>query len=115
MKRLLVLGAGTAGTMTANKLRPKLDADEWNITVVDQNEVHYYQPGFLFMPFGEYSREDLVKPKQELIHDGIEVITSEIDLVEPEANRVKLSFGRLNGAALQFAHVVYAEVSRYHD
>jgi sulfide:quinone oxidoreductase len=45
MKRLLVLGAGTAGTMAVNKLRPKLAADEWTITVVEQHDTHYYQPG----------------------------------------------------------------------
>ena len=34
MKRLLILGAGTAGTIAANKLRGRLSADEWQITVV---------------------------------------------------------------------------------
>ncbi len=63
MKQLLVLGAGTAGTMVVNKLRPLLDADEWKITIVDQHETHYYQPGFLFIPFGMYSKSDVVKPK----------------------------------------------------
>ncbi len=53
VKRLLVLGAGTAGTMVANKLRPRLDEREWKITLVDQNETHYYQPGLLFLPFGD--------------------------------------------------------------
>jgi len=52
MKTLLILGAGTAGTMVAARLRRVLDADEWNITIVDQHEAHYYQPGFLFIPFG---------------------------------------------------------------
>ena len=50
MKRLLVLGAGTAGTMVVNKLRPRLDPDEWEIVVVDQDTEHHYQPGYLFIP-----------------------------------------------------------------
>ena len=54
MKRLLVLGAGTAGTMAVNKLRPRLARDEWKITVVDPSDTHYYQPGYLFVPFGIY-------------------------------------------------------------
>ena len=54
MKKLLILGAGTAGTIVANKLSHVLSRDEWNITIVDQNETHYYQPGFLFIPFGIY-------------------------------------------------------------
>src|SRR6266508_1005151 len=52
MRRLLVLGAGTAGTMVVNKLRHRLDPADWDITVVDQHDRHYYQPGYLFIPFG---------------------------------------------------------------
>ena len=36
MKKLLIRGADTAGTMVANRMRRLLDADEWNITIVDQ-------------------------------------------------------------------------------
>lgn len=67
MKRLLILGAGTAGTMMANHLRKKVNLEEWRITVVDQYPQHYYQPGFLFMPFGLYSEKDVVKPKRKFI------------------------------------------------
>ena len=52
MNRLLVLGGGTAGTMVVNKLRHRLDRGQWQITVVDQNDTHVYQPGLLFVPFG---------------------------------------------------------------
>ena len=52
-KSLVVLGAGTAGTMVANKLRRRLTGSEWEITVVDRDDVHHYQPGYLFLPFGD--------------------------------------------------------------
>ena len=55
MKKLLVLGAGTAGTMVVNKLRADLPVSEWDITIVDQSDTHYYQPGYLFLPFGDYT------------------------------------------------------------
>ena len=90
MKKLVILGAGTAGTMVANKLSHELDASEWKITIVDQDETHYYQPGFLFIPFGIYGPNDVIKPKRDYIPPGVEMIVSEIDIVEPEANRVKL-------------------------
>ena len=67
MKRLLVLGAGTAGTMAVNKLRPLLPREEWNITVVDSDDTHYYQPGYLFVPFGIYRPDEIVKPKKRFI------------------------------------------------
>jgi len=94
MKRILILGAGTAGTMMANKLRKALDRDEWNITIVDQFKTHYYQPGFLFIPFGTYNKEDVVKPKSDFIPAGVEMIYSPIDKIEGEANKVHLEGGK---------------------
>jgi len=52
MNRLLVLGAGTAGTMAVNKLRRQLKRPQWQISIVDSTDRHFYQPGFLFIPFG---------------------------------------------------------------
>lgn len=91
MKKLLILGAGTAGTMIANKLHPLLSRDEWKITLVDQNEAHYYQPGFLFIPFGIYGENDVIKPKRDYIPPGVELIVSPIELIEPTENRVRIS------------------------
>ena len=69
MKTFLILGAGTGGTMVANKMSAALDPQEWRIIVVDKDENHYYQPGFLFIPFGIYSPSDVVKPKRNLSAD----------------------------------------------
>ncbi len=91
MKKLLILGAGTAGTIVANKLAPVLGSDEWQITIVDQHETHYYQPGFLFIPFGIYGEKDVIKPRRDFIPPGVELIVSEIELIEPEQNRVKIA------------------------
>jgi sulfide:quinone oxidoreductase len=90
MKKLLILGAGTAGTMMANRLRKKMSADKWTITVVDQYPKHYYQPGFLFMPFGIYSAKDVIKPKRKFIPRGVEYVEAEIDRILAGANRVLL-------------------------
>ncbi|HKI89228.1 MAG TPA: FAD/NAD(P)-binding oxidoreductase, partial [Draconibacterium sp.] len=90
MKRLLILGAGTAGTMMANKLHKALDSEEWKITIVDQFKTHYYQPGFLFIPFGIYNREDVVKAKSDFIPAGVNVVYSAIDRIEADENRVHL-------------------------
>jgi len=90
MKTLLILGAGTAGTMVANKMAHHLDQDEWKIIIVDQHETHYYQPGFLFIPFGIYSSTDVIKPKRDFIPQSVEFVLSEIKLIEPEKNQVHL-------------------------
>jgi len=93
MKRLLILGAGTAGTMMANRLRRRMSAKEWQITIVDQDRKHYYQPGFLFLPFGIYSADDITRPKRQFLPKGVEYIEAEIDRIDPEQNRVLLGTG----------------------
>ena len=94
MKKLLVLGAGTAGTMIVNKLHRRLDHREWTITVVDQNDDHHYQPGYLFIPFGTYTRDDVVRTRHHALADGVKLVLGEVDRVEPDANRVLLNDGR---------------------
>lgn len=90
MRRIVILGAGTAGTIMANKLSKALNPEEWKITIVDKDENHYYQPGFLFIPFGIYNAEEVVKPKKQFFPEGIEVVMSEIDHIKPEENKVYL-------------------------
>jgi sulfide:quinone oxidoreductase len=94
MKRLLVLGAGTAGTMAANKLRRKLPRDGWQVTIVDQDDSHNYQPGYLLLPFGVYRREELVKSRRKLLAKGVELVLGEIDRVDHAMQTVTLSDGR---------------------
>ena len=91
MKTLLILGAGTGGTMVANKMSQQLNMQEWKIILVDKDESHYYQPGFLFIPFGIYSPKDVVKPKRDFFPSNVEFIYSDIEVIEPEKNRVKLT------------------------
>ncbi len=95
MKRIVILGAGTAGTMMANKLRKVLDREEWNITIVDKHRTHYYQPGFLFIPFGIYNKQDVIKPKADFIPPGVDLIFSEIDKIVGEENKVFLEGGKV--------------------
>jgi sulfide:quinone oxidoreductase len=108
MKKLVILGAGTAGTMMLNKLYPVLDKSEWQITIVDQYEIHYYQPGFLFIPFGIYNRKDVIKPKRDFFPPGNNVIISEIDKIETENSRVILT----NNVVLNYDYLIIATGSK---
>ena len=77
MKKLVILGAGSGGTMMANKLRRDLD-DEWSITLIDKDNVHYYQPGFLFVPFDINKPQDIRRSRREFIKPGIDFIISKL-------------------------------------
>ena len=93
MRRLVVLGAGTAGTMVVNKLRRRLPRDEWQISVVDSSATHFYQPGYLFIPFGKYTPDQVVRPTRRCIHDGVYLIRGEVDRVDADAGQVWLTDG----------------------
>ncbi len=95
MKKIVILGAGTGGTIMANKLRKELDRDQWKITIVDKDPNHYYQPGFLFIPFGIYKKSDVIKSKASFIPSGVEFLLKEIDKVEPSSNKVYLTDGQI--------------------
>jgi len=104
MKKLVILGAGTGGTIMANKLRKELPKNEWKITIVDQFKTHYYQPGFLFIPFGIYKPADVVKPKNDFLPFGVDVVYSKIDRVDGDNSQVILD----KGVVLKYDYLIIA-------
>lgn len=96
MKNLLILGAGTSGTMMANHLTHKLNKNEWKITIVDQFKTHYYQPGFLFLPFDIYTEDQVKKVGKKFIPKGVNYIQKKIEQILPKENKVKLEGETLN-------------------
>jgi len=93
MKKVVILGAGTGGTIMAARLQRRLDRRRWSITLVDENPTHYYQPGFLFIPFGLYREKDVVRRKADLIPKGVEFKLAGIEKIEAGQNRVQLAGG----------------------
>jgi sulfide:quinone oxidoreductase len=104
MKHLLILGGGTAGTIAANKLHRKLDRSQWSITVVDQDDQHHYQPGFLFIPFGMYKPDEVTKSRREYLDDDIPLVYGEIDRVDADRMTVHLA----NGRVLEYDQLIIA-------
>lgn len=93
MKKLIILGAGTGGTIMANKMHKILDLREWTITIVEKQMDHYYQPGFLFLPFGYYKKSDIVKQAGVFLPEGVNVINSEVEKIDPSQNSIILTDG----------------------
>ena len=104
MKKILILGGGTAGTMMANKLRKNLPLTAWEIKVLDKDEVHYYQPGFLFIPFGIYQPEDVVRDKKDFFTKGIDFEIAEAAKIVGEENKILLK----DGSALSYDILIIA-------
>ncbi|MEW6219451.1 MAG: FAD/NAD(P)-binding oxidoreductase [Thermodesulfobacteriota bacterium] len=88
MKRIVILGAGTGGTMMANKLRRDLDPEEWKITIIDKDNTHYYQAGFLFLPFGINTGREITRSRRSLIPRGVDFVISEVTNIDWDAQRI---------------------------
>ncbi|MCJ7827230.1 MAG: NAD(P)/FAD-dependent oxidoreductase, partial [Demequinaceae bacterium] len=91
MKRLVILGAGTAGTIAANKMRKRLRRDEWDITVIEPAALHDYQPGYLFMSFGKQKAREIRRPVPRLLPKGVNLINGSVEDLRRDEKIVVLS------------------------
>jgi sulfide:quinone oxidoreductase len=89
-KQIVILGGGTGGTMTANRLRRHFDADEAEIHVVDRDDQHVYQPGLLFVPFGLAGVDEIVRPRRQQLRKGIVFHENEVESVAIDREEVLL-------------------------
>jgi sulfide:quinone oxidoreductase len=96
VKKLVILGHGTGGTIIATKMREKLPEREWDITVIDRDWQHHYQPGWIFIPFGIYTKEDCVKPRSKFVPPGVNLVLDEIVGIDPEKRLVKTKQATFN-------------------
>lgn len=107
MKRLVILGAGTAGTMIANSLHRRMPAD-WEIVMVDPSWTHLYQPGLLFVPFGLHDPGSLARSTESLLPSDVAHVRAEVERIEPETRSVVLD----DGSELSYDQLVIATGTR---
>ena len=93
MRRIVVLGGGTGGTLIANRLRRLVSQDSAEIVVVDADDEHVYQPGLLFVPFGLADPSRLIRPRHRQFRPGITFRRAAIDRVDLEQDTVRLGDG----------------------
>jgi sulfide:quinone oxidoreductase len=93
-RRIVILGGGTGGNLTANRLHRHYKHRDVEITVVDQDDHHIYQPGLLFVPFGLAHHNEIVRPRQAQLHKDINFVLQAIDRVDLDRDTVVLEDGR---------------------
>ncbi|HEY8645638.1 MAG TPA: FAD/NAD(P)-binding oxidoreductase [Gaiellaceae bacterium] len=108
MRRVVVLGAGTGGTIVANRLRRRFDPDDVEIHVVDRDNAHLFQPGLLFVPFGLTEVGGLVRPRRDQLRRGVTFHEHDIVEVRPHRNEVLLE----GGTVLEYDVLVVATGAR---
>jgi sulfide:quinone oxidoreductase len=93
MRKIVILGSGAGGTMVAANLRKELDDGEWQITLIDKDEQHHFQSGYLFIPFGIYSKDDVLKPKRDFVPTGVDFVVDNVIKVDTEQRRLETEKG----------------------
>ncbi len=77
--------------MMANHLVSKLPKEKWTITIIDQYKTHYYQPGFLFLPFDIYTTKQVKKNGKKFIPKGVNYIQDKVEIIKPEEKVIILN------------------------
>ena len=107
-KQIVIIGGGTGGTMTANRLSRRFRPGEAEIHVVDRDNRHVYQPGLLFVPFGLTSLDEIVRPRRRQLRNDTVFHETEVAWVELDRDEVVL----LDGAVLPYDVLVIASGAR---
>ena len=112
MTRILILGGGVGGTLTANllvkKLRHRVKSGDVTITVVDETGQHVYQPGFMYIAMGGERAEKLHRPERGLLDPRVSLVVGEIVKVDEPSRTVHLA----DGERLAYDQLVLATGSR---
>jgi sulfide:quinone oxidoreductase len=112
MNRILILGGGVGGTLTANllarRLRRQLKAGTATITVVDASGEHVYQPGFMYIAMGGERAAKLHRPERGLLDPRVTLVVGTVERIDETARIVQL----VDGERLGYDQLVLATGSR---
>jgi sulfide:quinone oxidoreductase len=112
MQRVVILGGGVGGTLTANlvarKLKARIARGEAKVTVVDATGKHTYQPGYMYIAMGHQRPERLIRNERSLLDGNVDLVVDLVQRIDVESSRVELA----SGEALHFDQLVIATGSR---
>lgn len=110
MKRIVILGGGTGGTMMANMLAKKLSPKEAEITLVSNSPRHQYQPGWLYVPFGWQEATALHRPLKDLLRKDVHLRIDEVRSLDHVGKTVSLDSGKV----LPYDYLIISTGSHVH-
>ncbi|MEO0202268.1 MAG: FAD/NAD(P)-binding oxidoreductase [candidate division WOR-3 bacterium] len=93
--KILILGGGTGGLATANKLK-KILGKEVDVTLIDKNQYHEFMPAYPWLAFGMREPDQIRRPFSNLRKRGINYINATVESIDPANNLVKTNEGNFN-------------------
>ena len=91
--RIVIVGAGAAGLSAASRLRDIMPRA--SIVLIDSHLQHLFQPGFTLVGAGVWKPNDVISATSEYVADGVEWVAEAAAEIDPDANAVTTSSGRL--------------------
>ena len=96
--RILIVGGGTGGTILGNNLARRLSgeirAGKARITMLSASDKHMYQPGLLYVAFGQMMPDELYRDQASLLESSIEFHVDPVEKFMLDKNRVKTRSGK---------------------
>jgi len=112
MQRIVILGGGVGGTLTANllakRLRREIDAGAAEVLVIDSTGQHVYQPGFMYIAMGGEKAANLQRPERSLLDKRVNLLVGDVVAVDETRAEVRLA----DGMAIGYDQLVLATGSR---
>ncbi len=101
-ERVLVLGGGLAGVACARQLGD----DGVEVTLVDRNDYHQFQPLLYQVASSQLPAEDIARPHRTIFREypSVDVVTAQVTAADLSARSLTLADGR----TLQGSHLVMA-------
>ncbi len=97
-KKVLIVGAGPGGCMTANRLaksmREELREGKLEITLLSNSERHVYEAGFLFMALDLKNLDEFTRNQWDLLDPAVKVAIDPAANIDIQNNRVTGESGR---------------------
>ncbi|MHB9146265.1 MAG: NAD(P)/FAD-dependent oxidoreductase [Symbiobacteriia bacterium] len=95
-RTIVVLGGGVGGTLAANLIAKKLRPGEAEIVLVDEDGRHVYQPGFLYVAFGQKQPASLSRPVRPLLDRRVRLMTAKAKKIDPQTQTLTTNQGDLH-------------------
>jgi len=96
--RIVVVGGGTGGTIVANNLARRLAAEirsrKVRIMMLSDTDRHMYQPGLLYVAFGQMTPDQLYRDQARLLEPDIEFHVDAVTEFHFDRNQIGTESGK---------------------